>query len=252
MHKIERIKVEGFWEAFNITTNVHSDVTFFIGVNGTGKTTLINLVAATLLCDFEMLDKIPFKKIEILLSTTGNNKKPSITAIKKRTTKTPFPHIDFEVRISQSSEPERFSLDDIQEQMLVRTGTIPTIAYRRNMINRYGSSILEKMRELVQVSWLSIHRMPLGVKGEDRGYESTVDRKIEQLSNDLVRYFSSLSRQKDDKFKKFQETIFLSLLEVPPVSSYKPMNTLQTDIAMTDLRVNVLNDSSKDYHGSKR
>jgi len=214
-HRIESVTVEGFWGEHRVKTKVFSDVTFFIGVNGTGKTTLINLIAATLLCDFETLDKISFERIEIVLSPIAGGKKPSITAIKAKSNKSPFPNINYELRQSSSSEPQKFSLDDIQEQLFVRQRNMPMSAAKRDLYRYYGSSILEKMRDLVQVSWLSIHRAQSIARGEDRAYESTVDRKIEQLNNDLVRYFSSLSSLRDKEVKKFQEYIFVSLLEVP-------------------------------------
>lgn len=70
------------------------------------------------------------------------------------------------------------------------------------------------LNELVSVKWLSIHRTsPNERPREDRTYESTVDQKLESLSNDLVRYFATLSRQKDDEIRAFQEHLFVSLIE---------------------------------------
>jgi predicted ATPase len=236
-HRIDRITVEGFWGDHVVETQVFPDVTFFIGVNGTGKTTLINLVAAALVCDFEALDKIAFKRIEIVLSPITGTKKPSIVATKKQNKKSPFPQIDYELRASQSSDPQRFSLDDVQEQLFLRRQHLPSSsAVRRDMYRHYGSSILEKMRELVQVSWLSIHRVTPGARGEDRAYESSVDRKIEQLNNELVRFFSSLSKQRDDEVRKFQEYIFLSLLEIPSAPPSFAMKADQSDTARADLK----------------
>jgi ABC-type Fe3+/spermidine/putrescine transport system ATPase subunit len=40
-----------------------------------------------------------------------------------------------------------------------------------------------------------------------------VDRKLESLSNDLVRYFATFTSQKDARVREFQEYIFFSLLE---------------------------------------
>ena len=41
----------------------------------------------------------------------------------------------------------------------------------------------------------------------------TVDKKLSEISDQLVRYFSTLSSQKDNEILTFQQTIFLSLLQ---------------------------------------
>ncbi len=77
------------------------------------------------------------------------------------------------------------------------------------------SSLSAKIKDLVTVNWLSVHRTPLSAERtrEDRSYESTVDQRLEAISNDLVRFFSTLSRRKDEEVRLFQESLFISLIE---------------------------------------
>jgi DNA repair exonuclease SbcCD ATPase subunit len=82
MHQIDRIEIEGFWDTHHVKVQLYRDVTFFIGPNGTGKTTLINLLAAALTGDFPTLEKIPFKKLTITLTSSPGAKSPTIVVAK--------------------------------------------------------------------------------------------------------------------------------------------------------------------------
>lgn len=77
---------------------------FFIGQNGTGKTTIINLLAATLLADFGKLDKTPFQRVEVKLKEIGGRKKPSIIVEKTPKTGLPFFDISYLVKLSAQEE----------------------------------------------------------------------------------------------------------------------------------------------------
>ena len=67
MHHVSKVAVEGFWDTHDFRLQLFPQVTFLIGQNGTGKTTLINLLAAALTADFRTLYRISFKKITITL-----------------------------------------------------------------------------------------------------------------------------------------------------------------------------------------
>ena len=66
MNKVDSISIEGFWGNHSLKIPFHDDVNFLIGVNGSGKTTVINLIAAVLTADFETLDRYDFKKIIVM------------------------------------------------------------------------------------------------------------------------------------------------------------------------------------------
>jgi predicted ATP-dependent endonuclease of OLD family len=48
---IKDVEVKGFWWRTTATAKFHDDVTIFIGLNGTGKTTFINLISSVLTVD---------------------------------------------------------------------------------------------------------------------------------------------------------------------------------------------------------
>lgn len=189
MNLIDSIAVEGFWGDRQLSLTLHDDVSFLIGPNGSGKTTLINLVAATLNADFLTLDRMPFTKITVTLKEVNGRKKPSITVEKEARTNLPFPSIRYSIRDAASAKAEQYSLEELEEQMLFRDRRF---ARRRLHPSRRGtSSVVEHLTKLVNVSWLSIHRTTLlSERGEDTSYESTVDKKLDDISNQFVRYFS--------------------------------------------------------------
>lgn len=213
MYLISNVSIEGFWDSYNFSVDIDPHVTFFIGQNGTGKTTFINLLAAALTADFRTLDRMPFKKIAIALRPKNKGEKPSISLTKTRKKDRLFQLIDYSITTGGANPKEyHFSLDDLEEQMILRR--MRHEPRHLEYYQRSRSGLLPALSELVSVNWLSIHRAsPLDRPREDRTFESTVDQKLESLSNDLVKYFAALSKQKDDEIRAFQEYIFVSLIE---------------------------------------
>lgn len=213
MYLISKVLVEGFWDTHNFVVPIDSEVTFFIGQNGTGKTTFINLLAAALTADFRTLDRIPFKRLEISLKPKTKNEKPTIIIEKSAKKGRPFEIVNYNIIPGGVNAKEfKFSLDEAEEQMMLRRIRHDP-RYFENY-HRFQSGLLPVLSDLVKVNWLSIHRISHQDRARDeRTFESTIDQKLEGLSNDLVRYFSTLSKQKDDEIREFQEYIFVSLIQ---------------------------------------
>src|SRR4051812_26967166 len=124
MNKIENVKITKFWGDKDVNIDFNKDVNFLIGVNGSGKTTVINLIAATLKADFKTLDRIQFETIEITLFPLLNSKKKYENAIIKvekiQRENSPFPRIDFLLKTYGSNVFKKFLLDDIEEDLFYR------------------------------------------------------------------------------------------------------------------------------------
>lgn len=208
MYLISTVSIDGFWDSYNFTVHIDKSVTFFIGQNGTGKTTLINLLAAALTADFRTLDRMPFKKITINLEPKIEGERPSITVQKSSRKDKPFEQIEYRITPKGRNQKEqRFSLDDFEEQLYLRRS-------QSEYYRRAQSGLLPALSELVSVNWLSVNRAPsIERPREERTFESSIDQKLEALSNDIVRFLSTLSKQKDDEIRAFQEHIFVSLIE---------------------------------------
>lgn len=211
MNIINRVKIEGFWGDRIIDIDFHKDVNFLIGVNGSGKTTVINLIAATLLADFQTLDKIDFKKIKIYLSEVDGRKKPKIEVIKGETEYSPFNTILYRIKKKTTAKYLDFSLDELEEEFHLRRH--PVSRRQKLHITQLNRGIIAELNSLINVSWLSIHRASKSDRmPSDDSYESSVDKKLNQLSNALTRYFSELSSRVSEEISEFQKNLIVSLL----------------------------------------
>lgn len=218
MNKIERVKIDNFWGDKTVTLNLKDDVNFLIGVNGSGKTTIINLIAATLKADFATLDRFQFKKIRIDLKSKIIDSKTKKTAFieveKTEKNNSPFPNINFKIKRYDDSDGKKYLLDELEEEHLIRHSYEYLIHRKHIRGNQFERDVNVALQDLVNVSWLSIHRVSSALKRrEERSFESTIDQKIEELQIDLVKYFSLLNRKYAIETEKFQQYIFESLIE---------------------------------------
>lgn len=211
MHTLDSVIIEGFWGVRTLDFEFYDDVNFFIGVNGSGKTTVINLISSALIADFSTLDKIDFTSLKIKLKTKDSRKKPLIQIKKVFDKESPFPVIHFEFRESMSESPSIRYQSDAYEDVFSRT-------YRRNIFDRerhhaVSEAIANNLKAFVNVSWLSVHRYNTDRRSRDENNnESAVDKKLKELSDRLVRYFSSLGQQGAQLLEGFQKTVFVSML----------------------------------------
>jgi len=191
MNFIEKVIVEGFWGDRSLEFDFFRDVNFIIGINGSGKTTAVNIVVAALTADFAALDRLEFSKISIKLKSADSRKKPSVVIHKKTAQNTPFARIVYEIKESASDKALVLSINDYEEQMMLRRYSKHRL--EREMARRHGQSVQASLAKLVNVSWLSVHRARMDRNEyDDEKYASTVDRKLKELSNRMVRYFSTL------------------------------------------------------------
>jgi len=212
MNRIDRAEISGFWGNREIVIDFHADVNFFIGVNGSGKTTVINIIAAALSADFSTLDRLPFQKLKLELSEVGGRKKPSIEVEKVENEDTPYSSIVYRLKEKASEKYKEYSLDEFEEEALLRR-RMPTRQFKAFMRQRMNRGLLARLESIANVSWLSIHRASSSrFSSEEESYESSVDQKLEELSNDLGKYFSVLSAKVSDEIAEFQRSIISSLL----------------------------------------
>jgi ABC-type cobalamin/Fe3+-siderophores transport system ATPase subunit len=206
MNILESVWIEGFWGERTINFDFHDDVNFIIGINGSGKTTVINLIVSMLTADLSALSKIDFTQARIKLKSTSSRKKPSVYVRKFVPENKIFDAIEFEVRESVSEAPI----------IKINTEVLDDTFYNRrprHLRYNYDEENNFEIKKIVNVSWLSVHRFNNDRTGRDEDRtESAVDKKLRELSNRLVRYFSTLGQNGAQLLESFQKTVFLSML----------------------------------------
>lgn len=213
MNIIKSFTIERLWgTAPTIQVNLDEQFNFLIGRNGTGKTTVINLLAAVLTADFERLDRIDFEKVIVVFKETGRRKKnPSIEVNKKQKEGLPYFDINYVFRESARDKPTTFDLDALEQERFYRG--VPSRPIRDRMYRERFADLRENLSSLVHTSWLSVHRhSEEGRNIDERKFVPAIDQKLKDLNNNLVRYFSSLAKEFSDQTFEFQRKIFLSVL----------------------------------------
>ncbi len=211
---VEKVEFEGFWGDRDFSINFDQQINFLIGVNGSGKTTVINTIAAALNADFLTLDRLPFSQITIHLIDKVTRRKPLIRVSKVEKGRTPFPSIKYFIKEKSSGKGDEFDLEEIEEARYFRHHPSERNFLKKSMPSRRDLNSL--LSRIAPNSWLSIHRAsPTHFSHEEKTHDSTIDIKLSQISDNLVRYFAELDKLSSDEDLKFQKYLFLSLLHEP-------------------------------------
>ncbi|TIL48850.1 AAA family ATPase [Mesorhizobium sp.] len=204
---IERVSISGFWGDKSVDMTFRTSRNFLIGVNGSGKTTFIDLLSAALRMDFETLTKLDFNEMNIVLKTVGKNQKPSI-----RVTKTPIneylAQINYYLKASASEKPTKYEFDDFADIRMARRRRMSPSNEARHL------GLQQQLADLVKLSWLPIwrsHSTSARDFPEER-FLPSIDAKLTQVTRDFATYFSSLQTKAQRETDLFQEKIFLSLV----------------------------------------
>ena len=215
MSVIASVNISGFWGERTIQFDLNNKVNFLIGQNGTGKTTAINIIAAAMTGDSESLARLPFEKILISLHDHDTRKRPSITVSKERTADLVYPDIIYKVKTSASDQVQTYSFLQYPDERRIRGEPYYRMRFRSRTRREDRPDLIRLLRSIAPVSWLSIHRTTGSRHQGERHYRDyTVDQKIHEVNERLVRYFSELAVLSSTETRNFQRKLFLSLIEV--------------------------------------
>lgn len=218
MPTIESVNIKGFWGNHEVFLKFNPEVNFLVGVNGSGKTTAINILAAALQCDEDALERLPFSRIEIILFDKETRRKPSIVVERDLSDEDQYTSIVYKIKDSAKSTAEEtkvFPASAFPNRFYntrhdPRTGRTTRRTTVSNFMNRDARKELNK---LIKMNWLSINRVTTVRGGPDRNSNEThVDRKVREISERLERYFSELSSNANQQTRDFQRKLFRSLI----------------------------------------
>ncbi|HET8891463.1 MAG TPA: AAA family ATPase [Candidatus Angelobacter sp.] len=204
MSILKEVSLRGVWGEKNFDLNFRPDVNFLIGSNGSGKTTVINLIAAALTGDYEALGRIPFSSMQCRLFDRSAGTEPLITVYRPESPDT-RPALNYEIQ--RGSVVKKFELAHFGH-LSFRVGS--------RHIQELGESeqLTRELKRLVNLRWLSVHRAPAKIRTVDErtSFDSAVDRRLIHLSNELVRYFSLQFAKRENETARFLRQLFLALV----------------------------------------
>lgn len=195
---IKHVTINKLWGIKTISVDFDKHVNIFIGMNGSGKTTFLQLIEATLLVDLKVFLSIEFEFIKIDFI---NSDIQYVCVRKEEKRGECFINYYF-------GEAESICIP-CSEMM---------IQHPYKLSWRYSdllSIVKEKMKNLVNISWLSVNRCDSDFEEYGRRdfekFNSLVDIKLDNLVEKLLVYQLQLESEVNKDSLKFKEEV-LSLM----------------------------------------
>lgn len=212
MNFVESVIIEGFWGDRKVNAKFYKDLNFIVGRNGTGKTTIINLIAAVLRGDIQTLYSVNFDRIVVTLKSQGANRKPIIEVVKSSTDLAGSITVTYNIKEKTTDKGTLFVVESPHDERVYRD---PRSVRSRRLIES-GAKLSNLLSSIIEVNWLSVHRSSIdrfAKYSREEEFDSSVDQKMAELSRKFSSYFSLLSSKASEESKQFQEQVFLSLLD---------------------------------------
>lgn len=211
MFLITHVEIDGFWGKYKVATEFHPDVNIFIGKNGTGKTTFINMLSAVLKGDLKSLLLLDFQKITISL-TDENLKTKTISVTKSESPETSVQDIVYKL----GPKTYKFSVSVRDIDMLVRS------TRRRSMMSDSLLELENGIAKLVNITSLTVHRITFDYSEDDyrlvRRSENImppIDQRLDELMQHLKGYQLTLAKQANEISSRLQKEVLVSMLYNP-------------------------------------
>lgn len=205
---IESIRITKLWGYRDIDITFNSDVNILIGPNGSGKTTVLNLLHSILSANLPSLSKVKFDQAAIKLrGFTGK----SVRTIKVEV-------VDRLLKFSVARKEHEINLDEM-EDLFSRRSRHHELFYDRENISRrmLPKRFFDELTHLAPLVWLPISRhLPVEENEEERytrwGSVESVDLRLRELLDRISDYHSRLNALLSERYRKFESRVLSEML----------------------------------------
>ena len=204
---IESFKIEKLWGYRDINLTFNNDVNILIGPNGSGKTTILNLLHSILSGDLRNVVNFNFQQAKIGLKSFKSNS--------VRTIKVDIGDKSLKLKVGQReySAP----IDIFFDRGPIRS-PLRYLYERDNVIrNMLLEEIDGESTPIVPLVWLPVSRHLPIIEDEEERYTrkkplESVDLRLEDLLEGLSRYHSILNAQLSERYREFERQVLSVIL----------------------------------------
>lgn len=206
MYRIKSIKINGFWGRGEVECNFNEDVNIIIGRNGTGKTTLMNILHSVLTCDLNGLAESGFESVEVFLKSSENEKTVRVC------------RLDGGGDRERGLEEVLYTIDEHE----YRVPLLAALAHRQSPMlrRRVEADVLEvrnALSSLLRISSISVYRLRHDEDLEVRDRYGTritapVDYRLEGALLELSQYITEIGIEEQKISKELQKNVLASIL----------------------------------------
>lgn len=198
LHYIRKLKIDGLFNSqYSMTIEMNDSINCIYGANGSGKTTIINLLVAALSCDVRRLENIKFKSFTVFTAKSKQKKAIKFFSVEKSKTAE-----DVKSKISYV-----FNKADSQDTLNVSEFT--------QTESKELKTIIEK---LISANYLPLNRFNESDVGDSlrerdflmrsfRTHADSGNEEIELLLDPVRRMLVNLERKFKDEFSQKQKAI---------------------------------------------
>lgn len=201
---VDSLEVEHLWGEKDLRLNFDHDVNIVIGPNASGKTTLLKLLHSLFAGDFIGLKEIEFDRVTVRLRGFDE---PSRRTIKVQTIEEGF---------LCNISGRKYTVDLESASLRYGSSARRYELYSRYLLRPHASDqsqeASEALRKLVPTVWLPVsRRLPISTEEyagpsefDRRARLDSVDERLKELMDDLIKYRLGLDAQLSERYKEFE------------------------------------------------